>query len=126
MREVVAGELAQLRFGCLRSGPEDHKRLRDFSPFFVRQPDNGNLQHRRMPQQSALDFNGRNILPTADDDILEPVTNFEVIDQFYFRSVATPSPFVSGNDRTKICEGSRPAKVLTGLPCSSLVGTALS
>ena len=57
MGEAVASELTHLRRGRGSAGPEDDEGMRGFTPFFVRQSDDGNFLHRRVPQQRALDFN---------------------------------------------------------------------
>ena len=97
--EPFPGKSAQFSF-THDSGPvEDHKSMRGFSPFFVRNADHRDLLHGRMPQQKALDFDRGNVLTSADDDILEAITDFEIPVRMHHRAVARIKPAVANGFR---------------------------
>jgi hypothetical protein len=78
VRELRPRKLAQLALigGC--AFVENNKGMWRLAPFFMWEPNDRNLLHSRVSQKHAFDFDRRNVLAAADDDVLYAVANFNV------------------------------------------------
>ena len=68
--------------------------MRDFAPLLVRDADDRDLLHGRMPQDDSLYFYGRDVLAAADDDVLEAIANLDVLIRMHHGCVTAVEPAV--------------------------------
>ncbi len=73
VRQMLAAKQAQLFGRGGGTGPEDNEGLRRFTPFLMRQADDGRFLHGGMTQQYALDLDGRNVLASGCTTAASPV-----------------------------------------------------
>ena len=92
VRELRPGKLAQLALIGARAFVKNNKGVRRFAPFFMWEPDDRNLLHRRVSQKHAFDFDRRNIFAATDDDVFQAVANFDVTIRMHDRGVAGMKP----------------------------------
>ena len=78
MSETVTHMLFEFIFRGFTAIFQHYKRMRRFSPTVVRHPDNRHFLDGRVAQQTTFYFNRRNVLASADDDVLKPVPNLDV------------------------------------------------
>src|ERR1700737_2200513 len=94
MRQVRAGEFSKLLRGCGLTGFEYDESGRRLTPALVRKADHRHLLHGGMTQQASFDLHGGNVLPAADDDVLEPVAYLGVAVRVDDRGIAGVEPSV--------------------------------
>src|SRR6266852_7902521 len=90
--EAVARELSELVRGGRGAWFEDHERVRRLAPFLVDKPDDGCFLDRWMAQQDTFDLDRRDVLATANDDVLDAVAHFGVPVRVDHRSIACMKP----------------------------------
>ena len=92
VRELRPRKLAQLALIGSCAFVENNKGVRRLAPFFMWEPDDRNLLHSRVSQKHAFDFDRRNVLAAADDDVLYAVANLDVTIRMHDRGVAGMKP----------------------------------
>src|SRR6266566_8896061 len=95
VREPVAGEADDLVLARLLPLAQHHVRVGRLAPFLVREADDGRLHHRRVAQQDALDLQRGDVLATADDHVLDPVTDLHIAVRMHHGGVAGVEPAVA-------------------------------
>ena len=78
MRQPRTTELHQFRFGDVRVRFPHDKSPRHFSPLLVRDRNHHGLVHGRVRDQHFLDFERRDVLAAADDDVFLPIDDQHV------------------------------------------------
>src|ERR1700741_4198946 len=78
----------------------------------VGQADDGDLTHRRVKRQTALDLDGRDVLAAADDHVVDAAGDEEIAILIDVSGVASEIPAVA--ERARICVGPPPV-ALEGL-----------
>jgi hypothetical protein len=53
--------------------PQDDQRQGNLAPLLIQPSDNGAFQYGRMAIEDLLNFQGRDVFPPADDNILFPI-----------------------------------------------------
>jgi len=92
MREVSPRKGAQLVLICALGFLEHNKSVWRFAPAFMRQPDDRDLLHRRMPQKHALNFDRGNVFAAADDDVFQAVAYLDIAIRMDDRGIAGAKP----------------------------------
>src|SRR5262249_8369439 len=64
----------------------------DLAPALVRDPDHGHLGDRGMQRQAALDLDRRDILPTADDHVVDAAADEEIAISIEISGIASEIP----------------------------------
>ena len=67
----------------------------DLSPALVRQPDHGDLQHRRMQRQAAFNLDRRNVLSAGDDHVVHAAGDEKIAIAVEISGVAGEIPAVA-------------------------------
>src|SRR5438105_6861486 len=92
MREVSPRKRAHLVLICALGFLEHNKSVWRLAPAIMRQPDDRDLLHRRMPQKHALNFDRGNVFAATDDNVFEAVANLDVTIRMHHRSIARMKP----------------------------------
>jgi hypothetical protein len=88
--------------GVPRTGDDD--RADPLAKHRVRDRDDRHVRHRGVRDQQVLDFPGRDVLPAADDDVLEPVGNGQASVGVDPPDVPCPEP-AAGQQRGRVQRG---------------------
>ena len=83
MRQLRPHVLFELTFALTRPGFQNDEGMRAFSPFFVRHSNDCGLLNSRMCQQAPFQLDRRNVLASADNDVLETVPNLNIAIRMY-------------------------------------------
>src|SRR6202035_5538061 len=92
MRQRGAGKIMQLSLRRGLTGAQNDECVGRFTPFFMRHADHRNLEHGRVAQQRALDFDRGDVLAAADDDVLEAVSDLDVAIGMHDRAITGMKP----------------------------------
>src|SRR5215217_52085 len=90
--EVVAAELDDLLLRHLHPRHERDERLGTLAPLLIRNGNHGARQDGGMADDDLLHLDGRDILPAGDDDVLLPVTQFDVAIGMHDRQIPGVEP----------------------------------
>src|SRR5437763_12071328 len=92
---MLATESDDIRFGRVLARFQSDKGFRSLTPFLIRNSYDGALQDGRVPGDRLLDFDGRDVFATRDDNVLLAVAQFDIAIGMPYADIARMEPATS-------------------------------